>query len=104
MAEENKQPQPVTVDPASTGYANRMSDDKRELLKKLELVRQNRACGYVNSSRFCDCKYVRGETLHGEQTGCCEIRVAMSLILRMTEREYERLKKRGSHTAGDSLR
>jgi hypothetical protein len=50
-----------------------------KLLEKLKLIRQSR-CGYFNSEKFCDCKYLQGDKFAGEQTGCCELRCAISYI------------------------
>ena len=71
---------------------------KSQLLESLERVRQS-VCCYMNSTNFCDCKFgvakrQPGESYHGEQTGCCEVRVAMGIISAMTDAEYVRVTRR----------
>lgn len=83
--------------------------ERLSLASAVEVVRKHRACAYTGQSR-CDCKYgpeVRRvpssvdptrfrETMDyaTEHNGCPELRVVASLLLAMTDAEYERISKR----------
>lgn len=72
--------------------------EKERLVESLEIIRK-RLCCYSPESIICDCKYLRDDEKYpdpiGENTGCCEVRMAMHLIKAMTQEEFETLCKRG---------
>lgn len=72
--------------------------EKEILVKSLEKVRR-RLCCYHPNAPFCDCKYIGEDATYpdptgGENTGCCEVRMAINLIHVMTDEEFNELCKR----------
>ena len=64
---------------------------KEKLIKSLNDMR-NDVCAYGSNTKFCDCKYgyaPRSSTkFGGENTGCPELRMIISLLEAMTEEEF----------------
>lgn len=72
--------------------------EKERLVNSLEKIRK-RLCCYSPETIICDCKYISDDNLPmpsfgGEDSGCCEVRMAMLLINKMTQEEFETICKR----------
>lgn len=64
---------------------------RKELENSLESIRK-KLCAYL--SLPCDCKYITGNKVNDEETGCCELLNVLGLLRNMTDEEYERIIKR----------
>ena len=83
--------------------------NKATLTDVMERVRKHVVCAYVGD--ICDCKYgaddlptidqnrLTWNRYGGEQNGCCEMREMIWLLKNMTDKEYERIVKRGNREA-----
>jgi len=73
---------------------------KEKLLENLEKIRASLCC-YVNSEKFCDCKYNPEFTSarRGEHTGCPEIREVARMLKLMSEEEFAALSKKANSYA-----
>jgi len=75
---------------------------RESLIKALEIIRTKSLCCY-NNPDFCDCKFGMADAPDvltqnmgtGEQTGCCEMRLAVGVFRSMTDKEYEKIIRRG---------
>jgi len=75
--------------------------ERKKLIKALETIRMSLCC-YITPER-CDCKYGMGDLRKGafggfssgEETGCPEMREAIGVLNLMTDKEYEKIAKRG---------
>ena len=70
--------------------------NRENVIKFLEEVRAKRLCAYIGTR--CDCKYGADHIgAHGESgNGCPEMRCVEAMFELMTDKEFERLKKRAS--------
>lgn len=80
---------------------------KSELIEALQELRRHLCC-YVGGDSFCDCKYLMGTVAEyigkGEKTGCCELRLVISLLKKMKASEFNSLMKRSKYRVNASLR
>lgn len=79
--------------------------DKDKILSVIKNIRRHRCCVYI-SEDFCDCKF-GGEDISrlfhgGESNGCPELRVVISLLNKMTDKEYQRILNRKSYYVNSS--
>lgn len=74
---------------AEKQYSPSLPVNREKLIKSLEIIRRMH-CEYLGE--FCDCKFGIGEIgkSRGEQNGCCEIRTAIDLLEKMTDKEFEK--------------
>lgn len=70
---------------------------RKRLLRSLKHV-GGRLCGYARKGELpsiCDCKFDVEKLRRSEHTGCAEIRLMVSLLENMTDKEYnERMSRR----------
>lgn len=73
---------------------------KEKLIESLKVIKQSVCCYNQKYQGFCDCKYITDQTPeqirngYTENTGCCEISMAIYVLSNMTDKTYEILTKK----------
>jgi len=105
-SKKSKNVWPALMDEASEAVVQYSSGLSQEQMMVFLHRLQGKLCAYssgTGGSGFCDCKYDmehNGESIgsRGEYgNGCPEVRQALSVILAMTPKEYEKMQKRASN-------
>jgi hypothetical protein len=77
---------------------------KEKLIESLKKVKQSVCCYNQRYQGFCDCKYITDQTSEQikspstENTGCCEISIAIHVLSNMNDKNYEILTKESQST------